>query len=79
MIKTNKRNGELQAKYETYLPTEKATTVMCSQLSAKLLLEYNHLGANTTIVFCVPRKKIKKLVGIIQSLEWAFQENLIHT
>ena len=60
-IKTNKKNGELQAKYETYLPTEKATTVMCSQLSAKLLLEYNHLGANTTIVFCVPRKKDKKI------------------
>lgn len=60
-IKTNHRNGGYTTGFETYIPDEADTTVLCGQLSAKQLLEYNHRGGNTTIIFCVPRKQQKKI------------------
>ena len=59
-VKNNRRNGTLPIGFETYHPGGD-TTVSYLQLSAKLLLGYNHRGADTTIVFCVPRKKNKKI------------------
>lgn len=61
-IKNNHRNAMFQTGFETYRPGEMATTVGYKQLSAKLLLEYNHRGADATIVFCVPMKK-QKIIG----------------
>lgn len=60
-IKANHRNGGYTTGFETYSPGASATTVLRGQLSAKQLLEYNHKGASTTIIFCVPRKQLKKI------------------
>lgn len=59
-VKNNRSNRTLPIGFETYHPG-RDTTVSYLQLSAKLLLGYNHRGADTTIVFCVPRKKNKKI------------------
>lgn len=59
-VKSNRSNGTFPIGFETYQPG-KATTVSYLQLSAKLLLGYNHQGADTTIVFCVPMKKEKRI------------------
>lgn len=60
-IKTNHRNGGYTTGFETYCPSATDTTVLSGQLCAKQLLEYNHRGASTTIIFCVPKKKPKKI------------------
>lgn len=60
-IKTNHRNGGFQMGFETYCPGAKDTTILSDQLSARQLLGYNHQGASTTIVFCVPKKEVKKI------------------
>lgn len=60
-IKNNQRNAMFQTGFETYCPCDTATTTGYKQLSAKQLLEYNHRGADATIVFCVPRKNLKKI------------------
>lgn len=59
-VKSNRSNGTFLIGFETYKPG-RDTTVSYPQLSAKLLLEYNHQGADTTIVFCVPMKKEKRI------------------
>lgn len=59
-VKSNRSNGTFPIGFETYQPG-KDTTVSYLQLSAKLLLGYNHQGADTTIVFCVPMKKEKRI------------------
>lgn len=59
-VKSNRSNGTFPIGFETYKPG-KDTTVSYLQLSAKLLLEYNHQGADSTIVFCVPMKKEKRI------------------
>ena len=60
-IKNNHRNAMFQTGFETYCPSDTATTTGYKQLSAKQLLEYNHRGADATIVFCVPKKKQKTI------------------
>lgn len=59
-VKSNRSNGTFPIGFETYKPG-RDTTVSYLQLSAKLLLEYNHQGADSTIVFCVPMKKEKRI------------------
>lgn len=53
--------GKLSKVYETYPPVETSTVTGFSQINAKNLLEYNHLGGDVTIILCVPRKKIIKI------------------
>lgn len=60
-IKTNRRNGGYTTRFETNSPGAQETVEFSGQLSAKKLLEYNHYGASTTIIFCVPRKQPKKI------------------
>ena len=60
-IKTKHINARFETPFETLLAGESDTTVGSSQLSAKQLLEYNHRGGDTTIIFCVPIKQQKKI------------------
>lgn len=54
-------SSHIEKAYETYQPYSTQTTVTKGNISAKDLLEYNHKGGNTTVVFCVPRKNVSKI------------------
>lgn len=61
-VNKNRRRGAITKKsFETNPPVESDTVSIYSQISAKDLLEYNHRGGNATIVFCVPKKELKKI------------------
>ncbi len=53
--------GQLAKVYDTYLPPISDTVSWRSTLTAKELLEYNHRGANITVLFCVPRKTVENI------------------
>ena len=55
-MRQNHSNGEIRQLYESVKPIDRDTVSGYKKLSAKLLLEYNHMGFSTTVVFCVPRK-----------------------
>lgn len=54
-------SSHIKKAYETYQPNSTQTTVTKGDITAKDLLEYNHKGGNTTVVFCVPRKNVSKI------------------
>ena len=54
-------SSHIEKAYETYQPNSTQTTVTKGNVTAKDLLEYNHKGGNTTVVFCVPRKSVSKI------------------